>query len=684
MVHLAPHLVYPTPYLVPTLGDDRRDVKIGIGLNMYDVMATTRVGQGRRQRAPSARRSEGENGGPTAARVLVAGPPPDDPGGGGDRADPGARAARPEVRLPLLRLPDRRRPARADDPRRGRALRRGDGEPARGHLAARARRPGRGVVCRYSESGDDVEIRAANVDQRDRRLGGPDPARRDPRRDRGAADRSRAAGPTSPCRSSCCRSTDAACIVPAGAGRTIFVLPWYGRVLVGTTDNDYDGDIDHVRPGGDDVEYLLDAVNYYFGTAIERDDLTGAYAGVRPLISTGDPKKSVDISRKAELYETSSGMLTITGGKLTTWRRMAKLVVDRIAMREERELPCRTTDIPLGMEARPRTWSRPRGPTGRPARGPRRAAGLPLRARRAGPCSRSPPSGPSWRRRSSPGSPTCSPRRRSPHGWSRRGASATSSCAGRASPLLAAPQLTDAESVMPVARAIGAELGWDEDADRRGGGRGRRSWPRRGPNAGRRVRRWQCPYPARPHGFRPRKRPPRRPPRPRRRARRRALPHARPRGARRGDRSSAIPTPRLRDRPEPSRAEAPRAAIAAAGAATGGRKRRASATTARREEDEPRPASRSPACSTSRSAATASSGSPGSRSEDDVYVSPSQIRRCELRSRRRGRRPRSPAAQGRALPGAGPRRLDQRRRAGRRPTARLLEATPVHPPAGST
>ena len=59
-------------------------------------------------------------------------------------------------------------------------------------------------------------------------------------------------------------------------------------------------------------------------------DVAGAYAGVRPLISTGDPRKSVDISRKAELYETSSGMVTITGGKLTTWRRMAKVTVDRI------------------------------------------------------------------------------------------------------------------------------------------------------------------------------------------------------------------------------------------------------------------------------------------------------------------------------------------------------------------
>ena len=72
---------------------------------------------------------------------------------------------------------------------------------------------------------------------------------------------------------------------------------------------------------------------------------------MRPLISTGDPKKSVDISRKAELYETSSGLVTITGGKLTTWRRMAKMAVDRIVEREGREAPCRTHEIPLGQTA---------------------------------------------------------------------------------------------------------------------------------------------------------------------------------------------------------------------------------------------------------------------------------------------------------------------------------------------
>jgi glycerol-3-phosphate dehydrogenase len=136
--------------------------------------------------------------------------------------------------------------------------------------------------------------------------------------------------------------------VPAREGRSIFALPWLGRTLVGTTDNDYEGDLAHVRPSAEDIAYLLEAVNTFFATSLSPADLTGAYAGVRPLISSGDPKKSVDISRKAELYETSSGMITITGGKLTTWRRMAKLTVDRIVERDGREAPCRTHEIPLG------------------------------------------------------------------------------------------------------------------------------------------------------------------------------------------------------------------------------------------------------------------------------------------------------------------------------------------------
>jgi glycerol-3-phosphate dehydrogenase len=117
---------------------------------------------------------------------------------------------------------------------------------------------------------------------------------------------------------------------------------------VGTTDHDYDGPLDHIKPSPEDIDYLLDATNAFFGSALDGADLTGAFAGVRPLISMGDTKKSVDISRKAELYETSSGMITITGGKLTTWRRMAKMTVDRLVERDARDAPCRTQEIPLG------------------------------------------------------------------------------------------------------------------------------------------------------------------------------------------------------------------------------------------------------------------------------------------------------------------------------------------------
>jgi glycerol-3-phosphate dehydrogenase len=150
----------------------------------------------------------------------------------------------------------------------------------------------------------------------------------------------------------------AGAIVPAGEGRSIFALPWLGRSLVGTTDNNYEGDIDHVSPSIEDVEYLLAAVNGFFRTELDAGNLVGAYAGVRPLISPGDARKSVDISRKAELYETSSGLITITGGKLTTWRRMAKLAVDRLVERDGRDAPCRTQEIPLGQPVDPASLRR--------------------------------------------------------------------------------------------------------------------------------------------------------------------------------------------------------------------------------------------------------------------------------------------------------------------------------------
>ncbi len=352
MVQLAPHLVYPTPFLVPSLGEERRDRRVGIGLNMYDVMATTRVGRSRREMRSSKEEDADFYWSPDRHRTI-------------DRDEvlelvPVAGRARAQQRLPLLRLPDRRRPPRPHGARRGGALRRRDAERRRGDRGAfeqRPRRRGRlrrGRVGRALRGRGRQRVNATGVWADRVRpqevVEEEDVPRISPSRgthlllDRADLSTGRAA-----------------CIVPAGEGRAIFALPWYGRTLVGTTDNDFDGDIDNPRPGESDIDYLLEAVNSFFGVSVTQSDLVGAYAGVRPLISSGDPKKSVDISRKAELYETSSGMVTITGGKLTTWRRMAKQTVDRIVEREGREAACHTAEIPLGMEARPDDLAAPDG-----------------------------------------------------------------------------------------------------------------------------------------------------------------------------------------------------------------------------------------------------------------------------------------------------------------------------------
>ena len=341
MVQLAPHLVYPTPFLVPTLGDDRRDIPLGIGLNMYDLMATSRIGQGRRSRAehqhednywaPDRHRTiSGEE-----AAEMIPALAPSEPNSAYLFYD----CQTDDVRLVLTIL--------GEAERFGAVLL--NGAEVTGVIDDGGRAAG--VNVREAETGEELEVRAANVVN----ATGVWADRIKP----GELLNEEEIPRIKPSRGTHVTvATDdldigtAACIVPAGEDRRIFALPWYGRTLIGTTDNDYDGDIDHVPPSGEDVDYLLDAVNNYFELELTRESLTGAYAGVRPLIATGDPKKSVDISRKAELYETSSGMLTITGGKLTTWRRMAQQTVDRLVEREGRDAECRTDDIPLGMPAR--------------------------------------------------------------------------------------------------------------------------------------------------------------------------------------------------------------------------------------------------------------------------------------------------------------------------------------------
>ena len=353
MVALAPHLVRPLPLVVPAFDGARPDRLMGVGLNLYDVMSVDRERlRGRRSRRGRSadRRSAGEPGAGKA---------------GGEEAPSWSperhRVISGEEVLELLPALTERGPTsgylfydcQTDDARLvltvlGEAERFGAVCANRVEVSALLERDGQlqGVEALDGESAERFQVRGANVINATGVWA--DQLRPQELHDEVEMPRIRPSRGTHVTLDQNDLPLAAGAIVPAGEGRTIFALPWLGRTLVGTTDVDYDGPLDHIKASDADVEYLLDAVNRFFGTSLGAGNLTGAFAGVRPLISTGDPKKSVDISRKAELYETSSGLITITGGKLTTWRRMAKMTVDRLVEREARDAPCRTHEIPLG------------------------------------------------------------------------------------------------------------------------------------------------------------------------------------------------------------------------------------------------------------------------------------------------------------------------------------------------
>ncbi len=336
MAALAPHLVKPLPLIVPAFDGDRPDRLLGVGLNMYDVMAVDRL----RRRKRDVNFDGIEDWSPDRHRIVD-----------GDEIS---------ERLPALAA---RGPSsgylfydcQTDDARLvltvlGEAERFGAVFANRCEVLSLLEEDGRarGVIVHDRVSDDMIEIRADSVVNATGVWA--DRLRPDELRNEAEVPKITPSRGTHLIVPRDRLPVNDGAIAPAGSGRMMFILPWLGQTLIGTTDITHEADdLDHVQPSGEDVEYLLEATNAFFESDVTPSDVSGAYAGVRPLIATGDPKKSVDISRKAELYETSSGMITITGGKLTTWRRMAKMTVDRIVERDGRDAPCRTHEIPLGM-----------------------------------------------------------------------------------------------------------------------------------------------------------------------------------------------------------------------------------------------------------------------------------------------------------------------------------------------
>src|SRR5579859_1950994 len=259
LVKLAPHLVRPLKMVVPAFDGARPYRMVGIGLNMYDVMATRRLRDRRGARRGGRGRpaEEAESDWSPSRHRLISGAEvlellpalaARQPSGGYLFYD----CQTDDARLVLTVL--------AEAERFGAIC--ANRLEAVEVLGIRAQEPG--VRARDAQSGHEFLIRAANVVN----ATGVWADRLRPEELHSEAEVPRIS-PSRGTHITLARSDlplDAGAIVPAGEGRTIFALPWLGRSLIGTTDNNYSGDLEHVQPAAEDIAYLLDAVNAFFGT----------------------------------------------------------------------------------------------------------------------------------------------------------------------------------------------------------------------------------------------------------------------------------------------------------------------------------------------------------------------------------------------------------------------------------
>lgn len=131
-------------------------------------------------------------------------------------------------------------------------------------------------------------------------------------------------------------------------GRVLFVLPWQGHALIGTTDEAAQVET-HPRPARAEIAYLLDYVRRIFGVTVGEEAVKSSWSGLRPLAFDPKAKNSAELARDHVLIEAPSGLLTITGGKWTTYRLMAEQTVDQAVKQAgfSHAAPCRTEKLKL-------------------------------------------------------------------------------------------------------------------------------------------------------------------------------------------------------------------------------------------------------------------------------------------------------------------------------------------------
>ena len=148
------------------------------------------------------------------------------------------------------------------------------------------------------------------------------------------------------------RNEIAVIISVPGDKRSMFLVPWgqlpdgtFEHCYIGTTDTDFVGDVDNPHTNDDDLDYMLKALQHNLTSTITRDDVTGVWAGLRPLVKQASSGRTTDLSRRHTITTGESGLITVTGGKLTTYRAMAEDTVDAALGQLGRRHKCRTKKL---------------------------------------------------------------------------------------------------------------------------------------------------------------------------------------------------------------------------------------------------------------------------------------------------------------------------------------------------
>jgi glycerol-3-phosphate dehydrogenase len=142
---------------------------------------------------------------------------------------------------------------------------------------------------------------------------------------------------------------DSAIMVPhTSDGRVLFAIPWHNHTVVGTTDTPIQQSDLEPSPKEEEVEFILKTAASYLQKAPTRDDVLSIYTGIRPLVKSGEGGKTSALSRDHTIHVDNSGLLTITGGKWTTYRHMAEDCVDHAAtLGELPDRPCVTKTLSI-------------------------------------------------------------------------------------------------------------------------------------------------------------------------------------------------------------------------------------------------------------------------------------------------------------------------------------------------